>query len=56
MQRAMVAGEANNAALDAQVNDIENRLKDLVNQQSPTANRPLMRVSHCWSVSIPPMV
>jgi fumarate reductase flavoprotein subunit len=27
MQRAMVAGEANNAALDAQVNDIENRLK-----------------------------
>lgn len=33
MQRAMAAGEANNAALDAQVNDVENRLKDLVNQQ-----------------------
>ncbi|MCP5775822.1 succinate dehydrogenase/fumarate reductase flavoprotein subunit, partial [Klebsiella pneumoniae] len=33
MQRATEAGEANSTALDAQVVDIEKRLKDLVNQE-----------------------
>ena len=33
MQRAAQAGEANGAALDAQAADVEQRLKDLVNQE-----------------------
>ena len=33
MERAATAGEANGAALDAQVADVEKRLKDLVNQE-----------------------
>ncbi|EPS6772798.1 FAD-binding protein, partial [Enterobacter hormaechei] len=33
MERAATAGEANSAALDAQVADVEKRLKDLVNQE-----------------------
>lgn len=33
MERAATAGEANGAALDAQVADVEKRLKDLVNQR-----------------------
>lgn len=33
MERAATAGEANSAALDAQVADVEKRLKDLVNQK-----------------------
>ncbi|SUG49990.1 fumarate reductase flavoprotein subunit [Salmonella enterica subsp. arizonae] len=33
MERAATAGTANSAALDAQVADIEQRLKNLVNQE-----------------------